>query len=346
MAQDQSSSREGMTLLGWLMIFGGIVYIFIAFNMDVSVSTSSTYIPGYGSIGGGNVANLDLMARRQNHLIVAALITLVGVILAIFGHSGPRPVLPVATKAANANMHFEGERSLAADPYRLWLADTYAILRNDIFDRFVIGDQTFASLDEALKFAHDQECQKAARAAAKLAEQQRVAEERQAELQLQAELDEAEWQQKKPKVIFGTILAMVTIVGAIFAFRETPEDRVARVAQEENARIEQMNGAKSLFGVALPDDAQGIAITELAADSDYLCDGKRNGTLVKFRSKLSKEQMKEHFAMALGKGKSTYETLEGNYDWKWDKANRRYTLTMFDNRKPNEINFCMTPRDD
>jgi hypothetical protein len=53
---------------GYFFIFVGIAYLIFAFNMDVSVSTSSTYIPGLGSVGGGEVANLDLMARRQNHL--------------------------------------------------------------------------------------------------------------------------------------------------------------------------------------------------------------------------------------------------------------------------------------
>jgi hypothetical protein len=37
---------------------------------------------------------------------------------------------------------FEGERYLSQDAYRLWLADEYQIKRNDVFDRFVMGDAT------------------------------------------------------------------------------------------------------------------------------------------------------------------------------------------------------------
>ncbi|MFM5906220.1 MAG: hypothetical protein ACKOPO_01305, partial [Novosphingobium sp.] len=65
-----------MKIFGYILIVIGAAYLILAFNMDVAISTPSTYVPGYGDVGGGAVANLDLMARRQNHLMVAGLITL------------------------------------------------------------------------------------------------------------------------------------------------------------------------------------------------------------------------------------------------------------------------------
>lgn len=68
-----------MRFAGIVLIAVGILYGVIAFNMDVSV--------GYR-----NIANLDAMETRQNHLMVACVITLIGVILYVFGNSSSKQV--------------------------------------------------------------------------------------------------------------------------------------------------------------------------------------------------------------------------------------------------------------
>ncbi|MGX7925646.1 hypothetical protein ACWPMX_03630 [Tsuneonella sp. HG094] len=145
-----------MKSFGVLVTIAGVIYLIIAFNMDVSVSTVGTYVPGYGQIGGGDVANLDLMARRQNHVIIAGLLTLVGVLLMIFGKDGSE-AQSVDASGPKPPPHFTGRRDLTQDPYRLWLAETYGIKRSDVFNRFVVGQQTFETLDDALAFAHSEE---------------------------------------------------------------------------------------------------------------------------------------------------------------------------------------------
>jgi hypothetical protein len=149
---------------GWgvFIATGGVIYLFIAFNMGVSVTVPTTYVPGYGSVGGDEVANLDLMARRQNHLIVAAVITLVGALMAILGNSRKTHTEGAVSKPQlPAKQSFTGERDLTNDGYRLWLARTYSIERNQVFDCFILDEQTFETLDKALLYAHNLETEKA-----------------------------------------------------------------------------------------------------------------------------------------------------------------------------------------
>lgn len=128
-------------------MFVGVVWLFIAFNMDTSVSTGGgVYMPD-------RVENLGLIARRQNHLMIAGLVTLIGTLLAIFGkQNAPEP-----ERVEPAGNSLEGPpfvRDLSSDRYRLWLAERHGITRNDLFDRFVLDGQTYESLDGALAAAH------------------------------------------------------------------------------------------------------------------------------------------------------------------------------------------------
>lgn len=332
-----------MRSFGILLIAIGVAYLFIAFNMDVSVSTSSTYIPGYGSVGGGDVANLDLMARRQNHLIVAALITLIGVLLATFGGTAATAEADRSPLKAAVVTPFEGQRDLSSDPYRLWLAKTYAIVRNDVFDRFVIQDQTFASLDEALAHAHTHEQQKIDATAAEAERKREQAEERLEAATIQREFEDAEWAKLKPKLIIGVILLVVAIALAFFLLRETPEERKVRLAKEEAERIELVASFEKRFDIGLPKDAKNLKITENAADQSYLCNGASDGTLLTFSTGLTKEGTKDHLAKSLGAGSPEYGgSVPNNFDWKWTKKSRRVDLSMLSERQPIEVDLCIT----
>lgn len=61
---------------GWILLIVGLIWLFSALNMDVSVAT------GYGS----RVNNIGLMASKQNHIIIGAFITLCGLLMIIFGN--------------------------------------------------------------------------------------------------------------------------------------------------------------------------------------------------------------------------------------------------------------------
>lgn len=331
-----------MRAFGFVMIAVGVAYLLYAFNMDVSVSAPSTYLPGYGSVGGGNVANLDLMSRRQNHLIVAALITLIGVILAVFAHQTDTPGDSADSKATVSVSPYAGERDLKSDAYRLWLAKTYAIARNDVFDKFVMADDTFASIDEALAKAHVIELEKIAGLDAQTERKRLAAEQHAAAVTAAMERADEQWARDKPKVIVGSVLATIALGLLIYFQMESPEQRAARAAREKAAKTEIVNSVEQKFSFRLPSDASQIQITEKAGGKDYLCDGNKDGAVLTFSTGLSREQVRDSLLKALGKGSQKYESLPNNFDWVWDKKRHHYELTMFTEHPPTEVNLCMT----
>ena len=48
---------------------------------------------------------------------------------------------------------FSGERDLSADRYRVWLTQRYDVTRNETLGRYVVGGDSFETLDEALSHA-------------------------------------------------------------------------------------------------------------------------------------------------------------------------------------------------
>lgn len=331
-----------MRAFGFVLISVGVAYLLYAFNMNVSVSTPSTYVPGYGSVGGGNVANLDLMARRQNHLIVAALITIIGVILSLFGSREEQIGSAAPIPSEDRIEPFTGDRDLSSDAYRMWLAKAYAVSRNDVFERFVMGESTFASLDEALAAAHVQE-------QAKIEEGEVVAEkirlqheERQEATRIEAERADAEWKKFRPKLICGVVLATITLYAVIFLSQETMGQREARLAKVRAAQIELIKTTEAKFGVSLPQDATKIVVSNDISDWDFICSGAKIGSLLKFSTGSTKEQVKNDFAKSLGQGHSKYEVLPENFDWNWEKKGQHYELTMFSEMLPTEASLCMT----
>lgn len=330
-----------MKAFGFLLTCAGVIYLFFAFNMDVSVSTTSTYVPGYGSIGGGDVANLDLMARRQNHLIIASLMTLIGAIMAIFGPSETRPISsnnPILPESEQSN--FDGEHDLSSDAYRLWLAKHHRIERNDVFDRFVMGEKTFDTLDAALAHAHDIEIQIIADAREKQERRDaQIAAEKEA-ARLAAEKADAEWKENRPKIIIGIIIVIGLAIAAYFLFRETPEERNARLLREKADRVELVESVEKQFGISLPEDASNIKVTENAASYAFLCDNEKTGTLLEFETASTEEAVKNLFAKTLGDGRVKYEYSE-KFDWTWRKNKARYELSSFAEAPPTDVNLCM-----
>ena len=328
-----------MKTWGYILLVIGVVYLLYAFNMDVTVTTPTQYIPYVGSVGGGEVANLDLMERRQNHLIVAALITLIGALMAIFGKD--ENTIEVLATPPSTPPVFDGERDIQSDAYRLWLSQRYEIQRNEVFDRFVVGQQTFESLEDALSSAHAIEERKVAD---ELAEEERVEAEVAADKEaarLASEKAEAEWEEAKPKVVIGMLIAFAIMAGGYFLIRETPEEREARLIAEAAEREEQIEKFKSQFAVNLPDDFANASVEEQESDNDYLCDEIRNGSVLKFRTDMKEEGLKDRFVETLGEGKSQYDGLiDDNHNWVWSRDGTRYVLSMFTYSGATDANLC------
>lgn len=324
---------------GYGLVTVGIVYLIYAFNMDVSVTTAGTYVPGYGNIGGGQVANLDLMARRQNHIIVASLVTAIGAAMAIFGkdESGEEDASASPTNRPVIPSEFDGQRQLSNDKYRLWLAKHYDIQRNDVFDRFVFDDRTFETLDTALAEAHALEEQKRSDAAAAELERLENAEQEREDQRIRQEEAEAEWQENKPKVVVGLLLGLAVVVALVFFARETPEEREARLVQERSER----EAMAAQFSIRLPDDATLVDAGPIG-DREYLCDEITEGSLLEFETELTEKELKDFLAESLGKGHSVYDGLvDDNYNWAWENAGVKYSVFMIELGGKTSVNFCM-----
>lgn len=324
-----------MRSFGIILILGGFGYLLIAFNMNVSVSVP--YSP-YGSVR--EIANIDLMERRQNHLIVSCLVILIGVLMAIFG-KGAETVKSESqiVTGPETSVDYDDERDIANDRYRLWLAARYGLTKNEVFNRFVIDDKTFETLDDALAFANDQEDRKSKQAEMMRAEvedrrrriESELLEVQERELEVQ-EREQAEWNEKKPKVIVGVVLAVVLCLGTYVALRETPEERAAELAAS----------AEAALGVHLPDGSEVIRI-ETDSLSRWCPQRSSPGgnTLYVLSTPLSAGDFKKLLSDRLGPGEPKYMHLDSDdEDWVWRSDTNEVWLHHSSFGKPRQ-NVCV-----
>jgi len=142
-----------MKKFGYILTCCGIAYIFIAFNLNIS----------NGSIGGSDIANLDLMAQRQNHMIVAVMVTFIGAMMSIFGESSSGSI-DVDTRQNSASSPEKNSppeiRNLENARYRVWLVNEYGIQKNEVLGEVICGEKSFSNVDTALQYAHDAELKK------------------------------------------------------------------------------------------------------------------------------------------------------------------------------------------
>jgi len=66
-----------MRTIGFLLLAIGAIWLLIAFNMDTSVAT------GYGE----RVNNIGLIASKQNHMLIASVMSLSAILMIIFGRA-------------------------------------------------------------------------------------------------------------------------------------------------------------------------------------------------------------------------------------------------------------------
>ena len=125
-----------MKTSGSLLLIVGAMWALIAFNSDTTAYVDGPF--------GNKVQNLGLMDERRNHLLMASLLVVVGVILFSFGNtrrtksaSSVTSLTPVTDKRDYNNSRFNGERSITSGKYQLFLTKKYAIEKNSTLEKML-----------------------------------------------------------------------------------------------------------------------------------------------------------------------------------------------------------------
>lgn len=83
---DPPSLVSPLTVIGSILIIIGFsLVVYFTAVYDTSVHVESTYISGYGSVGGGRVQNVGLLSNRQNGIMIGIGISVIGVVLLATG---------------------------------------------------------------------------------------------------------------------------------------------------------------------------------------------------------------------------------------------------------------------
>ena len=247
-----------------------------------------------------------------------------------------------AVKPEKGIDEFVGEINLTSDPYRLWLADRYEIQRNELFDRFVIKDQTFDTLDAALSYAYDLE---AARIESARLDNERLLAERSARLEAKRIANEkaaADWEKDKPKAI----LALVISASVLAAFVMWAYIRAGEIeAQKTKAAAELLAKFEGEFGVEIPKNAERVELKVVKGlDSRIWCEGANNGKMLSFYSASSPKEIAGSFTKQLGSGEPMYSSLFDageNFNTIWKKKNASYVLSMTPFKTNSSVNLCV-----
>jgi len=247
---------------------------------------------------------MDLVDRSQKHLMVGGLVTLVGVLMVLFG--APKNVVSFEQLLEAAPLPPEQppcERDLKLDPYRLWLANKYEIERNEVFDRFVFNDHTFEKLDDALESAHAVELE-----GMKKLELERV--ERAAQLldQQGSETASTHERESKSMLIYGALIFVLCLPGlSLFYFGW--QDQEASVQNLSVDKQKTLASISQTWNLKFPDDWQFISNSNVqsAADTGWTFCDERSGTLTEFTTSARAIDAVQLIDKALG---------EGNNPWK------------------------------
>jgi len=143
-----------MKTSGSLFLIIGAVWAMIAFNFDTTVYVDAPYSKQ-------KVHNTGLMDERRNHLLMASLLVVVGVILFSFSNT-PRTrsgasLAPVSDNEDYKNSHYNGVRNITSGKYQLFLTKKYSIEKNATLEKYVVEDNLFQTLEEALAFCDNKE---------------------------------------------------------------------------------------------------------------------------------------------------------------------------------------------
>lgn len=341
-----------MRITGIILTIVGAIWLLIAINMDITVSSWDTY-------GTDNTVNLGLISKRQNHLFVAGLLALIGVLLIIFGGSGKSASVTadrIDGGQAQRNLPSEPptERDLSSDSYRLWLAEKYAIRRNELFDQFVLDQQTFDTLDQALINAHEREMKALEQRKQALAVKEREAEARQvAEADRIAQYAEQRQQDQKAfkriAVLFVAVLILLSpiIIPAVQkslanAKIEATRKEAAKLAEEK--RIGEM---LTKVGLKPGDGWSGLYEDKDDETSKYSTCDNLPANLIRFQTRHAPEIVAEEFEKQLGAADELYRSLSqienGDLSREWAATGKRPAIQLFAFRDRN-VWLCISSK--
>lgn len=148
-----------MKNLGIVLLIVGSIWALIAFNTDTTVTTESGFIGGT-YIPSQQVHNIGKMDERRNHLTLSALLVVAGVFLFAFGKSRELPSESPIGKVeieGSKSRKYRDERNIQIGKYQLFLTEKYSIQKNATLEKYVIEDNLFETLDDALKYADNKE---------------------------------------------------------------------------------------------------------------------------------------------------------------------------------------------
>lgn len=142
-----------MKEVAWGVLAVSIVAGIVGLTMDTSVAIGS---------GDVRVNNLGLMQQQQNTIMLA----MFGIAVSLFmlfmaskkNSAGEAPTTSSNSAQTSVNGQFYSNvRDIAEGSYKLYLVNKFKIEKNETLGQFVVVDQLFNTLDEALRFADEKD---------------------------------------------------------------------------------------------------------------------------------------------------------------------------------------------
>ena len=142
----------------FLLVVAALAFL-VGFNMNTSVASGIV----------GRVQNIGLMNDRQNIIILAGVLAVVGAIFVGFGsqskqteHSrknhqdGTQPAANSTLAKLSELEHPPCEPDLMKDEYKIWLVKHYRIEKNEALGGLICDTKIFPDIYEALTYADTQ----------------------------------------------------------------------------------------------------------------------------------------------------------------------------------------------
>ncbi len=279
--------------IGALLLIVGLIWLLSAWNMSTSVSTGG-YSIGDSFIPSRSVVNLDKQDRRRNHLLIATLVTLSGVMLLGFSSISGSAGINLSRQSYLPKSTPPCARDLSLDAYKIWLVSKYRIVKNEALGGIVCKDSLFSTIEEALTHAHALEVIEVASAEEAARRRQATAEEfkrltgeamrwtsahiKNVSTSLSRELGVI-WSQKKKLVIAvfaGVILIVIGAEGVIYYIDYRHEQsRIveatkakAKAKAIEDAVREKTKVAESKWRAVIAEELGGVSFAVTGAEFD------------------------------------------------------------------------------
>lgn len=138
-----------MKTFGWLLLVIGLSITLFACAMDTSVSSG---------VDGQRVHNIGLMRDQSNAIMIGIAMLIAGVIMIAFSRKeakNPRSNTSWTHSQSNfESTEWKKSRDLSDDGYKLYLSKKFKIEKNTVFDKFVLEEQMYGSIEDALHAAH------------------------------------------------------------------------------------------------------------------------------------------------------------------------------------------------